>query len=255
MNTKKTTRARRRRSALGAVMMETVFILPFIMVMIVLIMYFGWNYRRMAQVTNMDRYSAWQRATPGSPGPDKNNNDQDDANARLNHTFYDANNDLAQKLVELDRDLGYSPAGHETLRDQQVDETYSYFDKFLEINPRGIIERFEATHGQIVSTPEDFGLDDLTRNAKGHQRLNGDWRYLNGIRYNQEKQRWEPAHRRVSPGESLREVFFAELDDGLESYDNQGNKLARAIREFYLDYPAYGGPDVSDLEDSSGGAF
>ena len=75
--------------------------------------------------------------------------------------------------------------------------------------------------------------------------MNGDWRYVNGIRYNGSKQKWEPSNsRRVVPGEALRDVFFAELDDGLEPYDNNGNNLAGAIRDFYLAYPRYRGPDV-----------
>jgi len=230
-------------------MAETVLVLPFIMLALALIVYLGWNFRRLAQVTNMDRYEVWESTTPGSPGPEAQGIAQEDRNPQLNAAFYGLNNDQALTLRELrsNENVRYLPRGHRDLRDRQTDETYSYFDEFLDRNPLGLSQRFSATHNHSVNI-EYLGLDDMVQNGMGHSRMNGDWRYANGVRYNNDREKWEPAHRRVAPGQALREVFFAEMDDGLEPYDNSGNNLAGAIRDFYIAYPGYVGPDVGSRQ-------
>jgi hypothetical protein len=252
--TNMTTRTRRR--SLGAVMAETVLVMPFIMVAIALIVYLGWNFRRLAQVTNMDRYAVWEAVTPGAPGPEVQGMAQDVRNPQLNAAFFGLNNDQALSLAEWrnNDNVRYLPQGHRDLRDRQTDETYSYFDEFLDRSPAGLSQRFTARHNQSVNT--DFlGLDDLVRNGLGHSRMNGDWRYANGVSYNSDLQKWQPARRRVAPGQALREVFFVDLDDGLEPYDNNGNNLAGAIRDFYLAYPAYVGPEVGSRNSEFGRWF
>lgn len=235
----------------GAAMVETVLVLPFIMIMIVLIIYLGWNFRRLALVTNMDRYSVWERVTPGAPGPDHQGLEQDMRNPRLNNAFFGINGDLADHLDERHDWNHYTPQGHENLRDMQADETYSYFEEFLERNPRAIHERFRADHGDYAldfeegQKPLEFrDKQAVSRTTVGHSRMDGDWRYVNGIRYNSGREAWEPAYGRVAPGSSLREVFFSEIDDGLDPYVDNDNNLARAIRDFYFSYPSYRGPDV-----------
>lgn len=237
-------------------MAETVLIMPFIAISLVLIVYLGWNFRRLAQVTNMDRYAVWESVTPGSPGPDTQGISQEIRNPRLNSAFFGLNNDQANSLNELrgTDNVRYMPQGHRELRDQQADEAYSYFDEFLDRHPAGLQQRFSATHNQSMNTGL-LGLSDLIRNGDGHSRMNGDWRYVNGIRYNSSKGKWEPNSRRVVPGEPLREVFFADLDDGLEPYDNNGNTLAGAIRDFYLSYPGYAGPEIRINSGWSGGSW
>ena len=227
-------------------MVETVVVMPFILFVMVLILYLGWNFRREALVTNMDRYVVWKQATPGSTGPDTQGLPADLRNPRLNNAFYEINNDQAIKLNELSKNTGYLPQSYQTLRDRQADETFSYFDAFLDRNPRGHHQRFTAKHEQINNLLKQLGMADITRNGEGFGRLNGDWRYANGIRYDGRSDKWKPAYQRVSPGSAMREVFFADLDDGLEPYADSGNKLASVIREFYLSYPAYRGPDVEN---------
>lgn len=239
-----TTRYRRRE--LGAVMMETVLVMPFIMLALVLIVYLGWNFRRLAQVTNMDRYAVWESVTPGAPGPDTQGLEQPMRNPRLNKVFFELNSDQAVELDELHStgNNRYLPEGHRVLRDQQTDEAYSYFNEFLNRNPRGNRQRFTSTHNQSVNT-RLLDLTDFTRDRHGHSRMNGDWRYLNGIEYDSERDKWQPARPRVSPASSLREVFFAEFDDGLDSLSSD-NEYATGVRQFYQSYPPYAGPEIDE---------
>ena len=232
-------------------MVETVLVLPFIMVMIVLIVYLGWNFRRLAQATNLDRYVVWEYATPGAPGPGIQGLDRTIRNPQMNHAFYGYTGDEGIRLDENRVFRAYIPEGHEVLRDAQVDETYSYFDEFLENNPAGIRQRMEVEHPQMNRMLANFGMDTDITSREGHHRMRGDWRYANGVRRYDENQ-WEAGGYRVSPGSSLREVFFVELDDGLDPYVSRGNELARVIRDFYLSYPGYLGPDVMRRNDGTG---
>ncbi|MEM9110584.1 MAG: hypothetical protein AAGC72_11230 [Planctomycetota bacterium] len=262
---------RRRRSAVGAVMAETVLVMPFIMIAIMLIIYLGWNFRRLAQVTNMDRYEVWSEVTPT---PDTYRVE----GGQLNTAFFGLNGDQAQTLNGLSDNAGYLPEAHREVRDQQTDETYAYFDEFLGRSPTGLQQRFRATHSQSVNT-ELLGLSDVTRNGDGHSRLDGDWRYAREVFDDDgtwfygtgELDRRPPrsasepdgdprppiidddpsdnrelSYYHVSLALSLREVFFVRLDDGLSPYENSGNQLARNIREFYLAYPEYRGPDINN---------
>lgn len=244
--------SRSKRRARGGAMVETVLVLPFIFVILVLLVYLGWNFRRMAQVTNMDRYVLWEHATPGAPGPDMDDQPPSVRKPRLEDAFYGLNGDLPESLTtRSDRNEGrsYLPISYEALRDEQADEDYSYISDFLDRQPRAIRERFEARHDHLAEKLENLEMSDRTKNAQGHSRLNGDWRYANGVRFNGEYQEWEAGGYRVVPGPSLREVFYVELDDGLESYENNNNNLARAIRDFYARYPGYHGPRVDFGED------
>lgn len=259
-------------------MTETVLIMPFVVLVLMLIVYLGWNFRRLAQVTNMDRYVVWGEVTPGTTGPGLGESGQ------MNEAFFGLNADQALDINRLADDAGYIPEGHITLRDEQTDETYTYYDEFLDRNPTGLRQRHDTTHAQSVNT-DLLGLSELTRNGDGHSRMDGDWRYAREVfRYNG---RWiygtggldrepprsasdpdgdprpsiiddEPGDGRdlsyyhVSKAMSLNEVFFIELDEGLRPYQDSGNLLARNIREFYLAYPEYRSPDVRDPAPNSG---
>ena len=240
MPTRRRNTNRRNRSRLGAVMVETALITPVLMVVIVLVMYLGWNVRRLQRVTNMDRYEAWRQTTPGSRGPT-----QADllGHQPLNDAFYGDVSDQARQLDESNgRGRTAPPEAYDYLQQLTADETYAYLEEFIASSPTGIYERFEARHDQVSPWLARL-MSDLTRTRTGHRRLNGDWRYANGVTYNASKGRWEPAGRRVAPETSLREVFFVELDEQLEPYA-RNNELAETIRDFYSAYPPYRGPDI-----------
>jgi len=242
-----TTRKRKQR---GAVMVETCIILPFLFIIFVLILYIGWNMRRIEKTTMMDRYEVWRQTTPGSQGPAQNNVAQ---HAQLNDAFFGDTGDDAERLShDLSRGRTQIPEAHRLLQQQLSDESFAYYRSFLDASPTGIYERFEAQHRQI-SPLLARTMSDVTRNPTGHTRLDGDWRFGDGIAFNRDKQKWEPNGRRVVPGTPLREVFFVELDDGLSPYTSS-NPLAEAIREFYTRYPAYVGPEIPTRW-TGGGSF
>lgn len=230
-------------------MVETVIVLPFIFIILVLVLYLGWNFRRMQTTTNMDRYEVWRQTTPGARGPAQNNIDQ---HAQLNEGFHGHTGDEAERLSNaLNRGRTDVPQAHRLLQGELVDESFAYYQDFLDTHPTAIFERFDAQHDQVSPLLERT-MSDTTRNPTGHTRLDGDWRYGDGITYNREKQKWEPNGRRVVPGQPLREVFFVELDEGLTPYVAT-NPLAEAIRDFYTRYPGYRGPEIPTTWNRNGG--
>ena len=266
-------------------MIETVLVMPFIMIALMLIVYLGWNFRRIAQVTNMDRYAVWEEVTPGSTGPNMQGLDNDMRNPKLNQAFYGLNSDQAIELDELQGGSNrYLPEGHRQLRDQQTDEAYSYFEEFLDQNPRGIQQRFTSKHSQSVNT-QVLDLSDFASNGQGHSRMDGDWRYAREI-YQHIDGQWkygtserdrsdddprlrdEDPRRRIIDGDprdgkplsyyhvsasiSLREIFFIEMHDGLESIASNGNRYASGVRRFYLAHPEYKGPEIDPDDDTDG---
>ena len=234
----------RRRSARGAVMVETVLVLPIIMVVMVLILYLGWNVRRLEKTTQMDRYVAWRMAMPGTPGPGPS---QEDDHATLNDAFFTLdNNDTATSLSA--NHLNWTRRqyeAHDLLLTQLTEEDFAYYQEFLEEHPATIYVRFQAEHEPFSPLLEQMGMSNATRNGTGFRVRNGDWRFADGIRFSGSLQKWEPGHRRITPHPALRDVFYAQFDDELEPLVQAQNFLAEATQLFYLDYPGYSGPDVT----------
>ena len=77
-----------------------------------------------------------------------------------------------------------------------------------------------------------------------HSRSDNDWKYANGIRFNGDRSKWEPAPPLVTPAEVVRDEFLRRLDDALVPATESGLGLSWAIRSYYLLEPSYGGPDL-----------
>lgn len=224
-------------------MVETVLVLPILMVVIVLIVYLGWNLRRLEKVTAMDRYSAWQLAMPGSPGPARDAQSDHD---QLNDAFFADNSDRADELEESYTSIrGPIPDAHELLLTELIEEDFAYFQNFLEDHPATTQQRFNAEHEDISPLLDLMGMSNLTSNRTGHRVLNGDWRFADGIRFNSQTDQWEPGSRRIAPTPALSDVFFAQFDEEITAIANGDNPLATATRDFYTRYPGYTGPEIN----------
>lgn len=231
-----------RRNARGAVMVETVLILPIIMVVIVLIIYLGWNIRRLEKTTQMDRYEAWRMSMPGSPGP---GHSHQTGHEQLNEAFF--TNDTGDTATALSTDLTgdfQQYQAHDLLLTQLSEEDFAYYQDFLDSHPATIFARFNADHEPFSPLIERMGLSNATRNRTGFRVRSGDWRFADGIRFNSSDQEWQPGQRSVTPNPALRNVFYAQFDEELSPLVQSQNPLANATQHLYLDYPGYTGPKV-----------
>jgi hypothetical protein len=219
----------------GAAMVEAVLVLPFILFILALIIYFGFQMERFQRATMMDRYESWLGATR-APGPSAglDNRGVND----MNRLFFGG--DLADALIH--EPTPYFPREpHEYWRNtagfnnsQAGTLADDYFDTF----PRGRSSRFYVRHDTSIPLYDAF--EGPLRHR--HTRMDTDWRFVNGIRFDSEDG-WVPSEPRVTPGDSVREVFYDQFDGRLQVYADE-NDLAEAIRSFYLNYPGYGGPTV-----------
>lgn len=224
-------------------MVETVMILPVLMVVFVLIVFLGWNIRRLEKTTQMDRYEAWRAAMPGTPGPARNDQDE---HANMNQAFFTADsNDTARSLnanVTINR---RQYEAHDLLLTQLTEEDFAYYQDFIDEHPATVYVRFEAEHEPFSPLLETIGMSEATRNRTGFRVRNGDWRFADGIRFDGSEQQWVPGARRITPNPALINVFYAQFDEELQPLaDGSNNPLASAARNLYRNYPGYRGPEV-----------
>jgi hypothetical protein len=219
-------------------MSEMVLAMPFLVLILLLLFFFGRGLVRAQRVAVMDRYEAWRQASADAPGPHAQ---IDDGHTLLNQTFYGGNADAIDydgaDLFPPDapRELIAEAAAFAT-RAKTVELVNDVYDQFA----RGRSVRFRARHDEAIKAIRDM---DLVRPvASRHTRLGHDWRFANGWRRDSDGE-WEPRTGGTSMLGPLRDVFYPAFDDQLESLASN-NSLARMLRGMYLNEPAYRGPEV-----------
>ncbi|MEM1355977.1 MAG: hypothetical protein AAGH88_13975 [Planctomycetota bacterium] len=232
------------RNRRGAVMVETVLIMPVLFVVFVLIFYLGWNIRRLEKTTQMDRYEAWRAAMPGSPGP---GHSHENGHEQMNDAFFTQDTSDTATRIGLNASIGRSQyEAHDLLLTQLTEEDFAYYQDFIDTHPATVYARFEATHEPFSPMLTELGMSESTRNGTGFRVRNGDWRFADGIRFSSSRQEWEPGNRRITPNPALRNVFYAQFDEELDPLVGNQNPLADATQSLYLSYPGYIGPRVTN---------
>ena len=234
----------------GTAMGEMMLVLPLLMVILALLVYFGRGVVRVQHAQVMDRYEAWRQAA-GAPGPGVQSASD---NPQLNQLFFGAN----AAAIEHDGS-GYFPnqatdqliaavAARNAPTEYQLPELVT---AIISQNPRGRTDTFTTRHDTGVPLWQRFSRPTRHR----HTRIGHDWAHVNG---------WAapgsgPGSGPVTPGldglsgwhrtgpygpnvlPPIRDVFFPSFDANLA---NVANPLAGAIRDLYLSRPGYGGPTV-----------
>lgn len=221
-------------------MSEFVLALPFLLLVLSLVVYFGRGSVRVQHAAVMDRYEAWRQAAQ-APGP---RSDDAAGHAQLNATFYNANADRIH-IHGSDR-LATRPMDDLVAAARSVSSTMSAIAATQQdVYPWGRTVAFTTGYDNPILAWEPFhGTGDIDH---GHTRIDHEWKYANGWR--QVNGAWvqtgggprlmAPAGQR-SP---LGDAFFADLDHSLEGV---GGDLAWAVRRaVYHQEPGYIGPTVA----------
>lgn len=239
-------------------MMETVLVLPFILLILSLSVFFGFTAQRVQRSMMMDRYEAW-RGAARAPGPqiniagaiDVQNADAGDT-FQMRATFFDTDAPATLGIEASD----YFPleaydeledfAGNHDTRAARLSESY-----FQEL-PRGRSMRFIVRHDTAI--PLWNRLIKPIRHR--HTVMDTDWRYTNAVLFNDQwfdttvgiyRDVLEPDAGHpipiMGPGPAVRETFLADFDRRVDPYA-VSNPLAARIQSFYNDYPVYRGPTV-----------
>ncbi len=233
-------------------MIEALLVLPLIMFVLSLVVYFGFAMERMQRGMMVDRYESWRGAAK-APGPSTGVTAS--ASTRPLRELFFAGDDPTLSFepsdffpIEasdaLERAASNESTGAGALSNQ-------YFQEF----PRGRSMRF------FVSSPTGSELwDRLLPGSIPHRHtvMDTDWRFMN---YVIEADQWYDDRSGVTqpirasprstrgtvtipsqtPSSAVRETFYADYDRRLDPLRG-GNPLAERLQDFYLVYPQYWGP-------------
>lgn len=249
----------------GTAMTEMVLALPLLLLILVLVVYFGRAMVRVQRALVMDRYEAWRVAEYGQ-GPSAN-----DAagNAMINQMFFAGN----AESIEYHRGDNFSGDALAQLIGAAADysnDAGTYAQALLLSLPAGHTSEFVTTHENTVPILRRFEGPIRHR----HTRLDHNWRLVNGWRDVEGNDwrdfdssiepwwNWSPADRsnwgdwRIWPSQStwrpslpyasnhdtLNEMFYISLDEELNLLTAHGSLFADMLRTTYLELLPYRGP-------------
>lgn len=265
--------ARRR----GAAMTEMVLVLPLLVFVLAMMIFFGRGMVRAQRALVMDRYATW-RTVYGAPGPQFA---AQPGTTSYNETFFAGQ----ASAIEMSLDDELPKEAEDDMLDAVADvdngDTLAMVTEIYTLLPGGLTTRFETTHENTVAIFQPF---EGPLNHR-HTRAGNDWKFTNSFRdiegvmwkdfYNDPRAprafapedaamgEWQPwgGHVNWWPGGlpvslllAIRESLYDDLDSSLEKIENNNNPLARELREIFVREPGYRGATVhwTDADDSSG---
>ena len=261
-----------KRHSLGAVMTEFVLVLPFLVVVLMLVIYFGDLVVKAQRTEVMTRYEAW-RHVQNAPGPSSSpphghtllnqtfqNEKADEIHNPVSDGFFpeDAYEELISSTAEYDAPAGdyadaliYRPGqNHRFSRGRREVFTTQYND---------LVDRWERASKTDTENPSQSPI------RRAHVRIGTSWSFSNDWRAG------APDYPDVGGGDphhlrALRDVFFTHFDADLDAIDlsehpeysddpggpdNPGDSLAGTIRDVYLSRIGYRGPTVNRWQNNN----
>ncbi|MEM7626151.1 MAG: TadE family protein [Planctomycetota bacterium] len=239
----------------GAAMIEALLVLPIVMFILSLVVYFGLSMQDFQRTVMVDRYESW-RGSSRAPGPSTGLN-ENAPTLELRETFF-AGRDLRLTVEPTDffpveaHDDWQSAASGVDLGAGRLAGRY-----FQDL-PRGRSMRFFVRQDWGVPLWEEL-FPGSTRHR--HTVMDTQWRFVNQV-LELGDNRWYDdrvaAYERIrptssqdtatppptlGPADSVREEFYADFDRRIDLL-GPGNTIAQRLQEFYQVYPNYWGPEV-----------
>lgn len=229
-------------------MIETVLVLPIILLVLSLLFLFGLNFMRLTEATEASRYTAW-RSAEQAPGP------QDASGVDL--AFF---RDEADS-VTIDVDAGFPDDNREVLTDAIEElagvDTLVYAEDWLDRFPTGRVATVRVTHDTDIPLWQRFNGTIEQREA----RIGNEWKYVNEVLdpapdgggptwFDDDSQRWiTGSPPPLGQTSILRDIYYQTFDDTMEPIAANGNSQAGTIRGYYLWLPSYRGPYTGVYDD------
>ncbi len=257
----------------GAVMMESVLILPLLLLILSLIFYIGFLSVRVQRDTVLPRYEVWREVYHASgPGSDRLSR-----NLALNNAFFEGE---ADSLLMLDEyyEAGYerhgrmmpdvydehlfAAAGDISAEAQELAETQVYWPDYPDLHHTRWGNAYED--GYRVRYTMDIPLWEQLDGpiVRRHMRITHEWLHSNSTTAGPDT--WRGGSTGDHHLRAARDIYLEDLDlplddmdgDQIEEYNNDfsndptqvpdGSVLAGMIRRLYLDEAGYSGPIVYD---------
>ncbi len=222
---------RTNRRCRGTAMAETLLALPFLLLILLFVLYFGRESVRVERTHMMDRYEAWRQAGHG-PGPHP---DDVRGHPQMNDAFFAEHADS----------LGFSSSGAfpDAAAREWEQEAGNRSDDAGEL-ARMMIENLaggRTVHASSTHTTTNKLLQQFNGPARAtHTTMDHDWKFVNGI--GRRGGAWDQRAPYASNLGSLRDVFYQEFDTAFAAMT--GNPFAAAVRSLYLSHPEYRGPNI-----------
>ncbi|MEM8737987.1 MAG: TadE family protein [Planctomycetota bacterium] len=251
---------RRRR---GAAMLEALLVLPFIMVLLAIVIYFGFAFERLQRTVIADRYEA-TRGAARAPGP-STGIDASASTRELRRTFY-AGDDVTLTFEPSDFFPIEPTEALQTAAADLEPDAGRLYNQYFSLFPRGrSIRLFADGDSSVPLWDRLFTLPVRHR----HTVMDTDWRFFNHVTrdnlwYDDETKTeqliLEPRTAEgtpenlptLGPGQAVRETFYSDFDRRLAPLAS-GNPVAERLQSFYTLYPTYRGPEVHTVWTPAGG--
>lgn len=257
----------RRRERRGAVMVEFVLVLPLLMLVLALLFYFGSLAVRVQQGNAMARYEVWRSAMDGE-GPGAASDGGAD---ELRSAFYPGEASAVERtwsaadFPELPYQRLMDGAGAASADAGRLAWAWVRDMDGRDRQPRGLGEVFEVSHAgaaerwgrisravqrdaEAAANPERAPL------RRGQVRVRGAWGYIEQWRASSPT--WlADLEGSTAAVDATRDAFLDPLDlllesearaQGSRSGVNERDTLTGLLRVFYLETPAYRGPEVME---------
>ncbi len=227
-------RARRPRRQGGTIMFEILLVLPFLILVFLLMIYFGHAVTRMHTSWTIDRYTAWQHVEQ-APAPGQNTalRTQEVGELFARPGRQGLSFSSADRYPLLARDLFERAAGAlggvET--EQLVRTAHEQF-------PHGYTARYVSRYNEWLSFEQRLG-DTAIRHE--HTRIGNDWKFANGWRLRDGQ--WEHGGSGPWMLPQARRTFYQWFHEDLEALGSQ-TPMAGMLRRLYEYRPSYRGPEV-----------
>ncbi len=219
----------------GTAMTETILALPFLLIILLFITYFGRQSVNVERTHMMSRYQAWRSSAQGpGPRPHVNGSHQQMADTWFNNNSgslsFDGHNAFPNGAAQRWQDAAA----------RRSDDAGMLLDDMLDALPRGTTANVSSRHETTNKITEVF-----TGNVQAaHTVLDNDWKYVNGYRHRADQYDTRDRGSMTHNLHSLRDLFYEGFDSTLESMSDAQNPLASTIRSLYLDLGGYRGPKV-----------
>lgn len=238
----------------GAVMMETVLVMPIILILLLFLLYYGLSLTNLQRASVQDRYEAWRMVHygygPRASGHDMTTHPVYAGTDQINETFWFGTAEAMSHRT--------STRFPEDTRERMVDEARrASFDAG---NYAEHVLYRELRHGRTVGLSTTFTYDsaylqgDIYNSpvVHHHTRIGTEWKYMDGY-WRRDDGQWiyaQPYHRsdpdlsRLGPennGDAIRFVFLMDLDEPMRQATGF---IASVVRSYYRQFPRYIGPDV-----------
>ncbi len=234
---------RRKRARRGTALFEFLLVVPVLLLVFVLLLYFGKALVRAQKGWVSDRYEAWRQADNGT-GPYSDGH----GNPQINDLFYRGK----ATGLRYDGDHYFPDNAPVALAGGAAGDTSGLINDYHERFPRGQRVEFNTRH---YHDPNHLTAQFDGPIEHRHTRLGPDWKFANG--WKRESNEWKhsdkddptdryDARQTVGPWNipPIRDRFFPAFDRDMQLMNAQGNPMGGYLRAQYNHRPDYKGPEV-----------